>query len=110
MAGVLLYMNKNTRVALWFQVTELYFTCEYQTNMKISSLKINYMLLCLNSHNFQVFLSVSQNTFSQWLIPVEHVDRKVKYAEGKHYQKFDCKRARLLAYNYEKCFIKKTSC
>lgn len=44
------------------------FTCEHQTSKEISSLKINYMHLCPDSHHVQVFVSVSQNTFSQCLI------------------------------------------
>lgn len=43
------------------------------------------MHLCLNSRYVQVFLSVSQNTFSQWLIPIDHNNRKIKCAEEKRY-------------------------
>lgn len=42
------------------------------------------MHLFLNSRYVQVFLSVSQNTFSQRLILIDHNNRKVTCPEEKH--------------------------
>lgn len=63
--------KKNPREA---QVTESYFISKTSKAIK-SSLKINYTHLCLNSCYVQVFLSDSQNTFSQWLILIDHNNR-----------------------------------
>lgn len=101
--------NKNIWRALLDQVTASYFTCEYNTSKEIkSSLKINYMHLCQNSRYVQVFLSVSQNTFSQWLIPIDHNNRSVKCAEEECYLEIQHKlqhkskrKQDSLVYNYE---------